>query len=91
MMTTLKRNPQSSSVAAIKAERERDKAQAVREYEAEQLARQANMARLRALRLAKERADLLATTARRTVSKKTATEPVTRAQAKRRPRTGGAV
>ena len=50
--------------AALKAERERDKMQAVRDYEAETLARQANMVRLRALRLAKESADAQATTAR---------------------------
>jgi hypothetical protein len=46
MKTTLKRVPQPSTATAMKAERERDKAQAVRDYEAEQLARQANMARL---------------------------------------------
>ncbi len=43
--------------AALKAERERDKAQAMREYEAEKTAWQANMMRLRALRLARESAD----------------------------------
>ena len=46
-----------SPMAAAKAERERDKTEAMREYQAERLAFQANMARLRALRLAKERAD----------------------------------
>ena len=74
MKTTLKRVPQPSTVAAMKAERERDKAQAVRDYEAEQLACQANMARLRALRLAKERADAQATTAQRPTRKKAATQ-----------------
>ena len=46
-----------SLVAAAKAERERDKSEATREYQTEKLAAQANMARLRALRLAKESAD----------------------------------
>ena len=87
MTTTLKRNSQPSSDAAKKAERERDKAQAVRDYEAEQRARQANMARLRALRLAKERADAPVTKTRRPASKKAATEVSTPAQAKRQPRT----
>lgn len=87
MTTTLKRTSQASSAAAMRAERERDKAQAVRDYEAEQLTRQANMARLRALRLAKERADALAIAARRPARKKAATEVSTPAQAKRQPRT----
>jgi hypothetical protein len=43
-----------SLVAAAKADREREKTEAMREYLAEQVAAQANMARLRALRLAKE-------------------------------------
>lgn len=55
-MTTLKRDQQVSA-AAKKAERERDATQAMQDYEAEKRATQANMARLRALRLAKERAD----------------------------------
>ena len=58
--------------ATLKAERERDKIQAIRDYEAETLARQANMVRLRALRLAKESADAQATTARRPAKKKAA-------------------
>lgn len=58
--------------AALKAERERDKIQAMRDYEAETLARQANMVRLRALRLAKESADAQATTARRPAKKNAA-------------------
>jgi len=85
MKTTLKLQPSLASV--MKAERERDKAQAVRDYEAEQLARQANMARLRALRLAKERADVLAAAARRSNGKKVATEVSTLARAKRQLRT----
>ena len=43
-----------SLAAATKAEREREKTEAMREYQAEKVAAQANMARLRALRLAKE-------------------------------------
>ena len=87
MTTTLKRVSQPSSAAAAKAEREREKASAVRDYEAEQLARPVNMARLRALRLANERAEALATAARRPASKKAGTEGSTLAQAKRHSRT----
>ncbi|MEJ2376191.1 MAG: hypothetical protein P8Y71_12510 [Pseudolabrys sp.] len=47
----------AATIAALKAERERDKAQALQDYEDERRARQVNMARLRTLRLAKERAD----------------------------------
>jgi hypothetical protein len=57
MATTVKDAQQRATAAAKDAERTRDKAQAMREYEAERLAREANMARLRALRLAKEAAD----------------------------------
>jgi len=53
-MTTLKRDQQMSA-AAKKAERDRDAAQALRDYDAEKRAAQANMMRLRALRLAEER------------------------------------
>jgi hypothetical protein len=57
-MTTISKGVQErSAAAAVKAERERDKAQAMQEYEAEKLAVQANIARLRALRLAKEAAE----------------------------------
>ena len=52
-----KQSPKQSPMAAAKAERARDQTEAVREYQAEKLASQANMARLRALRLAKESAD----------------------------------
>jgi hypothetical protein len=51
-MQDTKRSP----VAAAKVERERDKSEAMREYQIEKLASQANMARLRALRLARENA-----------------------------------
>ena len=55
--------------AALKAERERDKALAMRDYEAEKIAWQANMMRLRALRLARESADAQATPARQPIAK----------------------
>ncbi len=45
---------QRSATAAAKAERQRELAQAMRDYEAEKLAVLANMARLRDLRLRKE-------------------------------------
>jgi hypothetical protein len=54
MATSPKDPQQQSAAAAVKAERALDKAAAMREYEAEKLALRANMARLRALRLAKE-------------------------------------
>jgi hypothetical protein len=63
-MTTLKSDQQKSNAAAQKAERERDQAQALRDYEAEKRAAHANMMRLRVLRLAKERADAQTTTIR---------------------------
>jgi len=56
----------------LKAERERHMIQAMRDYEAETLARQANMVRLRALSLAKESADAQAMTVRRPAEKKAA-------------------
>ena len=40
-----------TSAAALKAERDRDKTQAMHDYLAEQRVKQANMMRLRALRL----------------------------------------
>jgi hypothetical protein len=61
-----------SSIAAAKAERERDKTEAMREYQTEKLASQANMARLRALRLAKENADPQPPTVQRPVKRKAA-------------------
>jgi hypothetical protein len=71
-MPTLKSAKQTSIAVVAKAERERDKAQALLDYEAERLATQANMARLRALRLAKERTNARATTARRQANKRKA-------------------
>jgi hypothetical protein len=61
-MPTLKSDQQKLKVATQKIERERDQARALQEYEAEKRAVRANMMRLRALRLARERAG--ATTAR---------------------------
>jgi hypothetical protein len=51
---TILQDAKQSLVAAAKAERERDKTEAMREYQTESRASLANMARLRALRLAKE-------------------------------------
>lgn len=56
-MTTLKSDQQRTIAAARKAERERDAVQALKDYKAEKRAIDQNMIRLRALRLAKERAD----------------------------------
>ena len=64
----------AATAAALKSERERDKVQAVQDYEEEQRARQANMARLRALRLAKERADSKKIAAPRLAKKITAAQ-----------------
>jgi len=61
-----------SPIAAAKAERERDKTEAMREYQAEKLASQANMARLRALRLASAKADPQPPAARRPAKRKAA-------------------
>lgn len=63
---------QASTAAALKAEREQDMAQAMRDYENEQRMRLANMARLRALRLEKERAESQATAAPQSAKKKKA-------------------
>ncbi len=54
-MASLKKTPQEeASAAALKAQREKDAAQAMREYRAQEVALLANTARLRALRLAQE-------------------------------------
>ena len=53
-MPTSKSTQERSAKSAMKAERERDAALAMKEYEAEKLAVRARTARLRALRLAKE-------------------------------------
>jgi hypothetical protein len=56
-MTKTKTLEQRLVAAAQKAGREREAAQAMREYQAERVRVDANTARLRALRLAKEAAD----------------------------------
>jgi hypothetical protein len=59
-MTADPKDPEErSALAATKAERSRDKEEAMREYEAGKRALLANTARLRELRLAKEAADAL--------------------------------
>ncbi len=55
-MPTLKSEQQLAQAAAKKAERERDAAQAMRDYEAEKRIAHANMLRLRAQREARESA-----------------------------------
>jgi len=56
-MTSSKTPNRTSVLAARRADRERDGLQAMREYQAEQARIDANTARLRAARLAKEVAD----------------------------------
>lgn len=60
------------AASELKAERERDKIQAMQDYQAEKLAHHANMMRLRALRLAKENSEAEATTAPRVATKRLA-------------------
>jgi hypothetical protein len=79
----LKPVKQTSTAAALKAERDRDMAQAMQDYENEQCARLANMARLRALRLEKERAESKAAAPRSAKKKKAATETGRLGQAER--------
>jgi len=69
---TIFQDVKQSLVAAAKVEREREKTEAMREYQAEKLASQANMARLRALRLAKERTDSELQAAQRPAKRKAA-------------------
>ncbi len=71
-MTNLKDAEQRAAVAALKAERERDRAQAMRDYHAEKLAIAANTERLRALRLARDSAGAQPAPAKRTVTTKPA-------------------
>jgi hypothetical protein len=61
-----------SLAAAVKADREREKTEAMREYQAEKLASHANMVRLRALRLARESAASQPRAAQRTAKRKAA-------------------
>lgn len=62
------------TAAALKAEWERDKAQAVRDYEEENRAREVNISRLGVLSLAKERTESKTTTLPRSVKKKASTQ-----------------
>lgn len=82
-MTTLK--PSTSIAAALKTERDRDKAQAMKDYQVEARAKHANMMRLRALRLASESA-AASSPVRRLVERKTVTRKTspTRTRVKRR-------
>jgi len=66
---------QRSALAATKAERSRDKEEAMREYEAGKRALLINTARLRELRLAKEAADALAAQTQPPAKKKAAAKP----------------
>lgn len=68
-MTTLK---PYTNASALKNERDLDKAQAMREYEAEGRARHANMMRLRALRVARESAAAQTKPAGQPIKKKAA-------------------
>jgi len=67
-----KNTEQQVSAAAKKAERERDGAVAMREYEKEKARIDANTERLRALRLAKEAADATAEAAAAEAPRKSA-------------------
>jgi hypothetical protein len=75
-MTADPKDPEErSALAATKAERSRDKEEAMREYEAGKRALLANTARLRELRLAKEAADALAAQTQPPAKKKAASKP----------------
>jgi hypothetical protein len=75
MTTTSKDAQQRSAAAAVKAERALDKAAAMQEYEADELALRANTERLRALRLAREAEILQDASTQPPVSKKAAPAP----------------
>lgn len=79
-MTTMKNRSQFA--VALKADRERDKVQAMRDYQAEALARQDNMIRLRALRLAKESVEAQATLVPQPAKKKAVIRVTTPARAR---------
>jgi len=79
-MTADPKDPeQRSALAATKAERSRDKEEAMREYEAGKRAQLLNTARLRELRLAKEAADAL-TAKTQPPAKKKAASPASAAK-----------
>jgi hypothetical protein len=84
MTTTTKDAQQRSAAAAVKAERAQDKAAAMQEYEAEELALRANTERLRALRLAREAEILQDASARPPVNKKAAPATTTPEPAKKK-------
>jgi hypothetical protein len=69
---TILEDTKQSLTAAKKAERDIDKVAAMREYQAEKLASHANMARLRAQRLARESAASQPPAAQRPAKRKTA-------------------
>jgi hypothetical protein len=75
MTTTTKDAQQRSAAAAVKAERALDKAAAMQEYEADELALRANTERLRALRLAREAESLQVASTRPPSKTKAAPEP----------------
>jgi hypothetical protein len=80
-MTKTKTVEQRMVAAAQKAGRERDAAQAMKEYAAEKARIDANTERLRALRLAKEAADAVASTQQTASKPKSASRAKTRAKA----------
>jgi hypothetical protein len=80
-MTKTKTVEQRMVAAAQKAGRERDAAQAMKEYAAEKARIDANTERLRALRLAKEAADAEAAAQRAASKPKSASRAKTRAKA----------
>ena len=82
-MTNLQ-DAKQSLVAAAKAERERDKTEAMREYQTENRASLANMARLRALRLAKESTGSQPQAAPRPAKRKAASKLPSKLPSKRR-------
>jgi len=78
-MSSTTNTEQRLQVAAKKADREREAAKAMREYEAEKARIDANTTRLRALRLAKEAADAV------TAKDVRATAPPVKASAAKKP------
>jgi alpha-D-ribose 1-methylphosphonate 5-triphosphate diphosphatase PhnM len=81
---TILQDAKQSLVAAAKAERERDKTEAMREYQTENRASLANMARLRALRLAKESTESQPQAAQSTAKRKAASKLPSKRPNKRR-------
>jgi hypothetical protein len=71
-MASIKTIEQQAAATAKKAERERDATKAMREYQAESARIDANMARLRAMRLEKEARDAQSQAVAKPAAKKTA-------------------